>query len=116
MNFLFYGIEIGVALLFLLVLYYAIQKRHNLEILILSVVYAFIFETVNILLLSGRSGSYVFNPEFFLLFGTPIFVLLSWAIIFYSSFEISDTLPIPNKFKFLSNNFLYEMDLFLNRL
>ncbi|HLC85667.1 MAG TPA: carotenoid biosynthesis protein [Candidatus Nanoarchaeia archaeon] len=100
-------IEIPIIILAILCLPTIIKDKYKLKIFLLALVYATIFENLNILLSEGKAGGYFYNPNFLLfLFDTPLFVIISWALIILSSMLISNNLPIKEKFKPFSDALL----------
>jgi hypothetical protein len=99
--------EIGIGLLFLIVL--ADAARHydknskKLLLLVLALIFALLFENINMFLAKGHVGSYFYNPNFaFYIWNTPLFVALAWAVLIYTAMHISDML----KLKTLAKPFL----------
>ncbi len=93
-------IEISIFILFSLCLPLIIYDKYKLRIVLLSVIYAAIFENLNIMFSEGQVGGYYYNTEFLLfILDTPLFVILSWSLIILSGMLISDNLKIKEKFK-----------------
>ncbi|MEM5878776.1 MAG: carotenoid biosynthesis protein [Candidatus Aenigmatarchaeota archaeon] len=93
---MFILIELGIIGLFLVTLFYILKKDKNeFYLFLLSFAYAIFFENINILLSLGKTGSYFYNENFALyIFHVPVFVVMSWSIIIYSSKKIAQNLPI----------------------
>lgn len=67
----------------------------SLYILLAAAIYAFLFENINVLSVTGR-GSYSYNPEFQVFFyQVPMFIVLAWAVILWSAMRISDGAQLP---------------------
>lgn len=113
-------LEIGIGLLFLIVLTDAVRhsekNNRKLILLILSVIYALLFENINIYLSKGHPGSYFYNPGFvFYVWNTPLFVALAWAILIYTAMHLSDLLRIKTMAKpFLDALIVVMIDLMLD--
>lgn len=91
-----YVIQIVCLLAFGAVAYVA-WRRHDLWIYILATVYAAFFENIDVFLSRGQIGSYYYDEHLFLsVVKTPLFVILSWGIIFYSAWILGRGLT--NKF------------------
>lgn len=100
-------IEIPIIILFLIYLPSIIKDKYKLRIFLLALVYAAIFENFNIMLSEGKTGGYHYNPNFLLfVFDTPLFVIISWALIILSSMLISNNLQIKEKFRPFSDSLL----------
>lgn len=60
-----------------------------------ALVFAFLFEDVNVRALTGR-GSYFYHPDFWLwLDRVPVFIVASWSIILWSAMRLSQARPAP---------------------
>lgn len=96
MSYLFPLTEIGVFLLFLICLIHAIKyDKKSIYLLFSALIYALIFENGNIILSKGNIGSYYYNSQFSLfIYHVPLFVVLSWSVIIYTSKYFSDSLPL----------------------
>ena len=84
-----YAIQIICFLLFG-VLAYVAWRRHELWIYLLATIYAALFENIDILVVRGQIGSYFYDERLILhIIETPLFIILSWGIIFYSSYVLA---------------------------
>jgi len=93
---IFLGTEISILILFLITLV-AIYKndKKSLWFFLFAIIYAVIFENINIYLSQNVIGGYFYNPNFKLfILETPLFIILSWAMIIYSAQKITLALPI----------------------
>lgn len=85
-------IEIGVILLFILNIYLG-KKTKKLDLLLIATIFAAFFENLHILLFQNYMGGYVYSNEFlFLIYKTPLFVILSWGIIISNAYIIATKL------------------------
>ncbi|MDD4995350.1 MAG: carotenoid biosynthesis protein [Patescibacteria group bacterium] len=65
-------------------------RRRELWTLFVATIYAAFFENLDIIISRGEFGSYTYDPHLILIvIQTPLFVILSWGIIFYSSFLLA---------------------------
>jgi len=96
---LFSIIEIGISLLFILSLIHSIKSK-KFPVILLSFIYAIIFENLNMLFSEGHTGGYFYNESFhFFIFNTPLFIIMSWSIIIYTAMLLTDLLPIKESSK-----------------
>lgn len=73
-------------------MFYIAFKRKKLDFLIYSALFAAFFENLHVFLSTDQPGSYFYNPDFILnILHTPLFVILSWGIILYTSREIIES-------------------------
>ncbi len=85
-------IEIGVILLFILNIYLA-KKTKKLDLLIISTIFAALFENLHVILFQNYIGGYYYSEEFLILvYKTPLFVILSWGIIILNAYLIATRL------------------------
>ncbi len=85
-------IEIGVILLFILNVYLA-KKTKKLDLLIISTIFAALFENLHVILFQNYIGGYYYSEEFLILvYKTPLFVILSWGIIILNAYLIATRL------------------------
>ncbi len=85
---IFLIVNIGIIALFLGMVFFCNRKQRIM--LLLAIVYATIFENMNMLLAKGEAAAYYYHPDFFLFFfDTPVFVILSWSMLIVSSWELS---------------------------
>ncbi|MBU5689780.1 MAG: carotenoid biosynthesis protein [Candidatus Aenigmatarchaeota archaeon] len=108
---MFIFVEFGIVLLFLVTLIYILKKdKKELNFFIISVIYAILFENMNIILSQDQPGSYYYNKNFtFNILHVPLFVVLSWSIIIYSSKKISQNIPIKYYSTFFVSSLLVLM-------
>jgi len=88
----FFLTEMAILALFVLIALY-IWRYDKKSILFFAgaVIYAALFENLNILISRDTIGGYFYNPTFkFFVFHTPLFIILSWAIILYSTKIITE--------------------------
>lgn len=84
-----YAIQIICFLLFGILAYVA-WRRHELWLYLLATIYAALFENIDVLVVRGQIGSYFYDERLILLvIETPLFIILSWGIIFYSSYVLA---------------------------
>ncbi len=82
-------IEIAIILLFLLCLYNAKKSSKELWLIFLGLIYAIIFENLNVILSAGKTGGYVYSSNFnIFIWNVPLFVSLAWAILIYVSYKL----------------------------
>jgi len=85
-------IEIGTILLFILNIYLA-KKTKKLDLLIISTVFAALFENLHVIMFQNYIGGYYYSNEFLLnLYKVPLFVVLSWGIIILNAYLIATKL------------------------
>ncbi|MFH8080455.1 MAG: carotenoid biosynthesis protein [Candidatus Aenigmatarchaeota archaeon] len=91
--------ELGIILMYFICLIYVIKKdKSMLPFLLSTTFYALFFENMNILISSGKEGSYYYNKNFFInIFHLPLFVALAWSIIMYTSFKIAKSVGVSKK-------------------
>jgi uncharacterized membrane protein len=94
-------IEITIIILFSIASYLA-YKTKKLDLLIYATIFALLFENSNIVLFNNTAGSYYYSTTFslFILY-TPLFVILSWGIILFSTYMLTDRLGLDYKEKIL---------------
>ncbi|MBU0648758.1 carotenoid biosynthesis protein [Patescibacteria group bacterium] len=86
---LVYVLQIACFILFAVMVYLA-KRRGELWFILVATIYAAFFENLDIILAHGQSGSYFYDPRLILLVvETPIFIILSWGVIFYSAYTIA---------------------------
>ena len=79
--------ELSIFALFIFILYHAYKIR-RLDFLLYSTIFATLFENLHVMILSGVGG-YIYNPVFTVfVFRTPLFVILSWGILLFSSVNL----------------------------
>jgi uncharacterized membrane protein len=94
-NYVFWTSEIGIVALFVLCAIVAAQmgapnRARGLTILLSAVIFAWIFENLNVHQITGR-GAYSYNEKFVVFLDrVPLFIVLSWAIILWTAMQISD--------------------------
>ncbi len=85
-------IEIGIIALFILNIYLA-RKTKKLDLLIISTVFAALFENLHVLLFQNYIGGYYYSNQFlFFIYKVPLFVILSWGIIILNAYLIASRL------------------------
>lgn len=93
-------VEIPIVSLFTLFIIYLIKKdRKNLKLVFYLIIYAFLFENLSIILSENGLGGYFYNSEFIFVGHVPLFVILSWSMIIYSSMLITDSFSFSNSSK-----------------
>lgn len=108
-NAIFLMSESGVALLFALcvALIWKREKPTKIEtsrargrdfaVIFSAAIFAAIFENLNVLQVHGR-GSYSYNAKFHVFVGeVPLFVILAWAVIFWTAMQLCDAAPLRNR-------------------
>jgi len=86
---LIYTIQIICFLLFGIVAFVA-WRRHELWLYILAIVYAAFFENIDVFISRGSIGSYFYDERLILhIVETPLFIILTWGFIFYSSYILA---------------------------
>ena len=86
------SVEIPIFLLFIgFVVYLTKKDKKSLKLVFYLILYALLFENVNVILSRNNVGGYYYNPGFILLGHVPLFVVLSWVMIIYSSMRITDS-------------------------
>lgn len=84
-----YTLQIFTLLLFAAAVYIAIRRR-ELWLLALATIYAAFFENLDVVLSQGQNGGYFYDPRLLLIIiETPLFIILSWGVIFYSAYFIA---------------------------
>jgi uncharacterized membrane protein len=90
----FLTVELGIFLLFIISLIHSIKYK-KFSIILLSFIYAIIFENLNIYFSQEQIGGYFYNESFnFFIFNIPLFIIMSWSIIIYTAILLTDLLPI----------------------
>jgi putative membrane protein len=92
----FITVEVALIALYILCLIHILRKdKKMLPFFISSTFYAVLFENMNILLSYNNVGGYYYNSSFrFFIFHVPLFVVLAWSIIIYTSFKIASSLGL----------------------
>ncbi len=95
----FLAVEIGVIALYTFCLIYVIRRdRKMLPFFISSTFYAIIFENMNIFLSYNSVGGYYYNSNFkFFIHHVPLFVVLAWSVIIYTSLKIASSLNLKKQ-------------------
>ncbi|VVB79699.1 Carotenoid biosynthesis protein [uncultured archaeon] len=90
-------LEIASLILFLGCLYHARKSGKNVVLLLSAVIYAILFENFNILLSAGKTGGYFYSSQFnFFIFNTPVFIILCWAFLIYSAYQLVNKLKVKD--------------------
>ncbi|HLD21820.1 MAG TPA: carotenoid biosynthesis protein [Patescibacteria group bacterium] len=77
---IFWIINIGIILLFAGLL--LVINHNERRMAFFAILYAILFENVNMLLSRGQIAGYSYNSQFVLcIFDTPLFVILSWSLL-----------------------------------
>jgi len=83
------AVEIGGLLLYIIAFYLA-YKIKRLDFFVYITVFALVFENLNILLFYKVPSGYIYSTDFMLyIFGTPLFVILDWAILVFGAYLLS---------------------------
>jgi uncharacterized membrane protein len=95
----FLAIEVGLIALYISCLIHILKKdKKMVPFFISSTFYVIIFENMNILLSYNHVGGYYYNSNFrFFIFHVPLFVVLAWPIIIYTSFKIASSFGLKRQ-------------------
>ena len=86
---LIYAIQIIIFLLFGIIAFVA-WRRHELWLYLLATVFAAFFENIDVFISRGSTGSYFYDDRLILhIIETPLFIILAWGFIFYSSYILA---------------------------
>lgn len=92
-------IEISIFILFMFTAFFA-WKIKKLDFLIYALIFATLFENLNVILFRGLQGAYTYSPDFAVnIFHTPLFIILSWGIILLGSYSMAQALGLSKKQK-----------------
>lgn len=110
------SVEVSIALLFTAFIIYLTKKdKKNLKLVFYLVIYAFIFENIHIILSKGMTGGYFYNSGFILIGLVPLFIILSWTMIIYSSMTITNSFSFNESSKpFVDALLTVLIDLFID--
>lgn len=85
-------IEIGIIALFILNIYLA-KKTKKLDLLVISTIFAALFENLHVILFQDYTGGYYYSNQFlFLIYKVPLFIILSWGIIILNAYLVATKL------------------------
>jgi hypothetical protein len=97
--------------------FYKAWKNRDLSLLFVSALFAFIFENLGVILSAGMSGGYYYSESFrFFLLQTPLFVILLWSVIIYSSYRIIKALVSGPSLFFLASLYVLMLDIVLDQM
>ncbi len=78
-----------IALFLFVASFYLAYKIKRLDFLVYSTVFAFFFESLNVLLSSSSRG-YIYSENFFAyVFNVPVFIILAWGVLFLGAYLVS---------------------------
>ncbi len=104
-------IELSAIILFAIYFYHA----RNIKFLLLALLYAFIFENLSIIFFAGVEGGYYYNDNFlFFIHKTPLFIVLLWSLILYSSYEIIGKIFNKKQALFLIPLYVLSLDIVMD--
>jgi hypothetical protein len=84
-----FAVEI-VSLFLYIIVFYLAYKIKRLDFLIYSTVFAFVLESLGILLFAGTGSEYFYTSDFLVyFFGVPLFVVLAWGVLFLGAYLVS---------------------------
>ncbi len=107
-------IELSSIILFTIYFYHA-KRNFNLKFLFLALLYAFIFENLSLILFADVEGGYFYNENFlFFIHKTPLFIILLWSIILYSSYSIIKKIYHSSSFLFLVPLYVLALDIIMD--
>lgn len=97
--------------------FYKAWKNKGLALLLAAAAFAFVFENVSIIISAGQSGNYYYSDSFRLfLFETPLFIILLWSVIIYSSYHIIKRLVSGPAIYFLAPVYVLMLDIVLDQI
>ena len=107
---------IELASIILFTIYFIHAKRNfNLKFLFLALFYAFLFENLSIIFFAGVEGGYYYNDNFSLsIHKTPLFIVLLWSLILYSSYQIIRNVVGRDSFIFLLPIYVLALDIVMD--
>lgn len=93
-------VEVSITLLFTVFIIYLTKKdKKNLKLVFYLLIYAFLFENLHVILSKNLVGGYFYDSQFILIGYTPLFIILSWAMIIYSSMTITNSFSFSESSK-----------------
>ncbi len=107
-------IDLVVILLFIISFYVA-YKIMKIDFLLLSTLFALIFENLHVYFFKGMEGGYYYSTEFLMLYNVPVFVILSWGVLLFTSYILISKLT-SSKYEriFLTPLFVLIIDLVID--
>ncbi len=99
--------EIAISLIFIFCIYHARKSLLDIYLIFLALIYAVIFENLNVILSAGNTGGYYFSTQFNMFTGhLPLMVALIWAILIYITYSFVNSINIKDNRKAFADAFI----------
>ncbi len=103
-------------IIFVIYLLDAIKTKQT-HLLFLAIIFATLFENASVILSAGQAGGYFYNQNFNLfIYKTPLFIILLWSVIVYSTQQIIGRTFNSKTFLFLAPIYILSLDIVLDQV